>query len=356
MANSFNISTNAESSYSNGWGAVAILVFLAVAVVLAYMFWPSTSSSCPTTLRRSMDGKYHLESTGQVFDTMNEFEQYWFSSGLNASCPLPVLTGATGEEVRLGRPVTDAWNDWPNEQTYAKTPIYKSDDYEFARVFGFMRDGHLDVPRENYNMILNERTYDWSELPLSSDQRRAKRVEMVEGFSADGELRAEEVAAEALTREAAARFNEKQDHDDDKECKATREEKQVARMVAKAYDNDPSFEPVVKKVGANHWEVVELKPRRRQGEVEEIVPEQVLNPRGPDQVDIQFAYQSEADINAALDPFYYQMGKGPLPATAQQKIDPYYGPVPGMERMMPPTFDHKEWVIPGGYVPDTYQG
>jgi hypothetical protein len=355
-----NISTNAGTNGGvSGWGVIITFVVLAAAVIVAYMLWPSPKSSCPTVLRRTADGKFHLEGTSQVFDTMNDFQQFWFSSGMNASCPLPLLTGVGPEDQDLTR----RWNEWPNEQTYAKTPIYKVDDYEFGRVFGFMRDGRLDIPRENYNLILNQRTYDWSELPLSSDQRREKRVELTEGFSADGELRAEMLTqdsrtaatADMITREAAARYGEKRD-DDDGDCKASKEEKEVARMVAAAYENDPSFEPVVKKVGPNRWEVVELKSRRREGDVAEpIVEERVVN-TAQDKVDIQFAFERNADIQAAIDPFYYKLGAGPQPTSERQQRDPYYGPVPGMERMMGPTFDHADWYYPGGAVPGTYKG
>jgi hypothetical protein len=114
-------------------------------------------------------------------------------------------------------------------------------------------------------------------------------------------------------------------------------------MVAKVYESDPDWEPVVTQVGANHWEVTELKPRHRQGVITETVDDSVVNTAN-DAVDIEYKYPSNDVNRAAIDPFF--TGLGDLPYDVERRgrsSDPFYGPVPGMERMMGPTFDHKRW-------------
>jgi hypothetical protein len=250
------------------------------------------------------------------------------------------------------------------EQTYAKTPINKVDDYELSRIVGYERGGHMIMPRENYNMILEERTFDWADRPMSSDERRDKYQGLREGFTATGDLStarsskssgrlAEGFTATGdlstagdLTREDAARYGERRrsKSDEDLECKMSREAREVASMVARAYESDPAWEPVVTKVGPHHWEVNELKPRRRYGEIDEAVEERVVDTRN-DAVDVRFKFREQAIIDDAVDPYFG--GAGTLPFASERRssaaADPFMGPVPGMERMFGPTLDHKRW-------------
>jgi hypothetical protein len=326
-----------------GWQIVAVLVVLAVIVVVGYTIWPSASAkdACPARLHRSEDGSLTLEPSGQKFPDMNAFQKWWHASRDYANCPLPLLTGATRERAVMREEASD-------EQTYAKTPIYKVDDYEFSRVFGYERNGHMDVPRENYNIILNQRAFDWPDKPLSSDERRAKYNGLHEGFTAAGDLKSmvlAEPSAEDLVKEAVSRYGEKRhkrsEAEEDLDCHVSREAREVADMVAKAYESDPNYEPVITKVGANHWEVNELKPRRRHEAYAEQGNDKVVD-TGNDAVDIQFQYREQKVNEQAIDPFFLSTGDLPYQSERQSR-DPWYGPVPGMERMFGPTFDHKKW-------------
>jgi hypothetical protein len=328
----------------SGTGVVIVFAVLAVVVVAAYIYFGRAGPSrCPKTLHRNADGSLKLNPSGQTFPDMNAFQQWWHSSGENAACPLPVLTGA--REVPV---LTAGTNVGPTgEQTYAKTPIYKVDDYEFSRIFGYERDGHMDVPRQNFNMILNDRTFDWADKPMSSDERKGKYAGLVEGFTAAGELK-----SEASRHEAVARYGEKRhgshgrhtsrdptDQEADVDCKISREAKEVASMVAKAYENDPDWEPIVTKVGANHWEVNELKPRRRRGEVSAAVDERVVDTAN-DKVDIQFRFREQQAVDHAIDP-EYSRAVGELPYSSERhqyrgRMDLPYGP----------TFDRDDWTVP----------
>jgi len=316
---------------------VIIVVALVVAAFLAaigYVLWPFT---CPTELHRYADGTLRLKPSGQTFPDMNAFQQWWHGNRDARKCPLPILTGANREHRVL--------DETPlNEQTYAKTPIYKVDDYEFSRIFGYERNGRMEIPRQNLNVILNQRQFDWPDKPLSSDERRGKYRGLHEGFTATGDLKTivmSEPSAEDLVKEAVQRHGEKRkgDVEVDVDCRVSREAREVADMVAKAYASDPNYEPVVTRVGANHWEVNELKPRRRQ-EGEEHVNNRVVDTDN-DAVDIQFEYREKETVESAIDPYF---PTGDLPyESAKHSKDPYYGPVPGMERMFGPTFDREKW-------------
>lgn len=298
-------------------------------IVVATVWWSWSSSGCSTTLRRLPSGELRLEPDGRTFTDLNAFQQWWAESGNLTACPVPVLEGER-ERIVLGGP--------ENEQTYAKTPINKVDDYEFSRVFGYERDGRMVVPRQNFNLLLNGRTFDWADRPLSSDERRAKYAGLREGFTAAGDLQSVEI--DDAAREAVARYGERRsDGDPDLECRMSRESREVAAMVARAYRNDAAWEPVVTRVGPHHWEVNELKPRRRAEVGVPEVEERVVDTSVAPEVDVQFQYPGDVS-QSAIDPYF---GTGQLPFDSERRSDPFYGPVPGMERMFGPTFDRTQW-------------
>jgi hypothetical protein len=294
-------------------------MLMAVVVVMAYV-WMSRPR-CPSSIERRPDGTLVLHPSGQTFVDMNAFQQWWHASEQSGFCPIPVLVGA-----RAGR--TD---EIGNEQLYATTPINKVDDYEFSRIFGYERGGRMEIPRQNFNKIIEDRTFDWADRPMTSDERRGKYAGLLEGFTASGDLK-----SETVVREARSRYGEKVG-DEDIDCKVSREAREVAKLVARAYENEPNYEPVVQKIGPNHWEVAELKPRRRI-EGEEQVEDRVVDTSN-DAVDVQFRYREKEVVDAAIDPYFTSL---PFDSDRYQK-DPYAGPVPGMERMFGPTFDHKKW-------------
>jgi hypothetical protein len=317
VTNTFG-STNMGGA-SSTWLPILGLILLAVLVIGGIYLYETGRGreGCPVELRRKEDGKLVLHPGGQVFGDMNSFQQWWASNYLT-TCPVPRMTGA--KEVPVLR------TEQPQEETYAKTPIFKVDDYEFSRVFGYERNGRMVEDREDYNKILLGRQTDWVEKPLTSDDRRAKYQGLHEGFTAAGDL----------TSEVSARFGERTpgEMDPDLECKMSRESKKVARMVAAAYANDPEWEPIVTKVGPHHWEVNELKPRARRGAPAPAVEERVVDTAN-DAVDVRFRYREKTITDAALDP-YFSGYPSPTP-------DPYQGTVPGMERMFGPTLDRDHW-------------
>jgi hypothetical protein len=324
---------NNANAAGGGWKmstgmVVGIFMLLASLVIVAYLVWGI--GACDIQITRALDGSLTLQPSGRRFANMNEFQQWWHSSGANSRCPMPRMTGAREAEVIMA----DGGGVRAPEEMWAKTPINKVDDYEFSRVFGYQVGDRMEIPRQNFNMILHERSFDWADRPVSSDERKGAYMGLVEGFTAEGAL--------SDAREAAARFGEKGVFGDpDLECKMSREAREVTNMVARAYESDPNFEPVVTKVGPNQWEVTELKPRRRM--VDEVVEEVVVDERVVDtrddsvNVDFQFGPRRPQD---AIDPYFPSL---PFEADRRASADPFYGPVPGMERMFGPTFDHKRW-------------
>jgi hypothetical protein len=263
----------------NTWIAVSVLVVLTIAVVVVFRMKPEQQQQHQQKSEKQMPGRDVMES-GQ-------------------------------------------------EQTFATTPIYKVDDYEFSRIFGYERNGHMHIPRQNFNVMLEERAFDWADRPLTSDERRDKYRGLQEGFTADGELK-----SEMVVRDAAAQYH------------PGNEPLEIAKLVAAAYDNDPNWEPVVTKVGANHWEVNELKQRMdTEGELKQLRSSSDAQPSDNTKVNIHYQYPDTSvseSMKEAIDPFFTGLGDLPSDATRYRR-DPYYGPVPGMERMMGPTFDHKKW-------------
>jgi hypothetical protein len=349
---------------------VGIFAVLAVVVVVVIYLASAASSGpvCPKEIHRKRDGSLVLHPTGQVFKDMNDFQQYFNSSGLIRSCAMPRLTGAREVDVLINpdRPMQGP------EETYAKTPINKVDDYEFSRIFGIERGNEMVIPRQNFNKIISDRAFDKVNMPVSADARKDSYRGLVEGFTAAGDLTSDasesygssDSSHEAAARysetssvgysEPAARFGEVIEDEPDKDCKISREEKKIARLVAKAYENDPNFDPVVVRTGPNNWEVTELIPKRRGAEREVIVEEQILDPKR-EAVDIKFRYPSEEGRGRRdmIDPFFPPEGdrgngwerhrddhdRGDHRA----ERDPYYGYVPGLERPFGPTLDHFSW-------------
>jgi hypothetical protein len=326
-----------------------LFLFLFVAVVIVVVWGARPDFVCPTSLHRRPDGTLRVEPQGFIFNDMNEFETWLHGQG-RGRCELPPITGGGGGSESAG---------WGSEQTYAKTPINKVDDYEFSRIFGYEKNGRMEIPPQNFNLILNQRSFDWPDKPLTSDERRTKYMGLVEGFTADGSLESVFVPgnADADTLEATQTFvggGGGAVEDDDVSCSMSRKSAEVAKLVAKAYKNDTDYEPVITRIGANHWEVNELKPRRKPSD--DVVPYQhqyqYQQPHygggGRDAADVQFRYREREVQNAAIDPYFPPEGAGEtsdVGGFGGFGGDPYVGPVPGMERMFGPTFDRKNWIV-----------
>jgi hypothetical protein len=318
------------SARQSGWLIVAVFLVIAVLIVAGiYFFWSApvrNVDGCPVELHRQGNGRLVLMPSGQTFADMNEFQQWWHSSPDARRCPIPLLTGVLETEVLQANGALGTMSG--GEQLWATTPIYKADDYEFSRVFGVEKGGRMIVPRQNFNLILEQRAFDWADKPLSSDERKGKYMGLVEMFSTTGDI---VKRATDDVKDARARFGspEEREEDPDIECKLSREAREVAKLVERAYASDPDYEPVVTKVGANHWEVAELKPRRRTAEPKPVeFDERVVNTANQ-AVDVKFKYREDTIVNESLFPSAWSGVPG-------QRV----------ELPWPPTKDRVDWSYP----------
>ena len=320
-----------------------VLVTLLIVGIFLFLY---QTNMCPMVLRRKSDGtlvvEYENGSEGRTFRDMNEYEQWWNDTKNFKGCKLPIL--------KTEKNVIRDENYYGNEQTYAKTPINKVDDYEFSRIFGYERNGHMEIPRQNFDMILNTRV--WPDNP--SDDLH-KRVGLKEGFSASGEYNNEDYGKEATQRFGEHRNGNGNGNviDDDVDCHMSRKSKEVAELVALTYKNDKDYEPVITRIGSNNWEVSELKPRRRNSLSKDTGTDKEDNrvvDTDNDTVDVQFKFNSTVDNENEIDP-YFPNENTPWYIEKNYEMNPgdnYSGPIPGMDRMFGPTFDRKSWIVGEG--------
>lgn len=200
--------------------------------------------------------------------------------------------------VTVEIPVTGQGNmKEQNGTPYATTPINKLDDYEFLRVFGLQQgDKMIPNPRENYNKILLD--------------RQITKENFVNPTS----------VKELTTTYSLAAGNSSQCED----SKDKEKEKEIKRIVERIYEDDPDWEPIITRVGANRWEVTELKQKHRL----------LSRMEHPDVSSIQSNVSVQHTLKP-IDPYFSGI--------ASQTADPYQGTVPGMERMFAPTFDTTDW-------------
>jgi hypothetical protein len=315
--------------YQSLFGFVLVVL---VTIVFVYLILPRSQAqaTCPI-VHRYEDGS--LRVGDQYFPERRSFEKWWAATG----CGAPVIVERREEEENL----------------YARTPINKVDDYEFSRIFGYQAGNRMIVPEQDFDLILNQRRFDWPDQPLLADERSDKYRDLPPGVTEefmDGrngsnlkEIVLSEPTAQELAVEAVSRYGERRRRHRDQRveeietaesCKISREDREVAAMVAATY-TDPNFEPVVTRVGPHNWEVSELKQLRAPSHEE--APRK--NPYAKDAVDIRFKYRQAADAEEAIDP-YFPVDTMPY---GSNERDRFYGPVPGMERMFGPTFDTQHW-------------
>lgn len=303
------------------WTGLALAVIAVLTIMVMYRFM--APHVCDAILYRNEDGSISAQPSGRWFPDMKAFQQWW--SMEHKDCKIPLLKDSKNRVI-LKEPSP--------EQTYATTPIDKVDDYEFSRVFGYEHNGRMVVPPQDFDRILNKRAFDWADRPLSSDERRETYAGLKEGFTTTGELTS--LGMDEVVREATARYGERRKEKDERCHRESREDREVAAMVAKAYSTDPEYEPVLTKVGPHHWEVNELRPIVPHMRKEDPEDNRIIDTSNSS-VNIDYKYRQEEN-SAAVDPYF--PGKQ---GCKKNNDDPYQGYVPGLERMFGPTFDNVKW-------------
>ena len=317
---------------------------------------------------RTPDGK--IKVGDKLFSTMSEYVTYLSGLYANGATCIPpkvkentsmvdgILGGlGNGAEPPKAfdhqgptREVLDMKNQ--EQESYAKTPIKKLDDYEYTRVFETERGSRTPISKESTSELLTNRALDWATLPFNSEDRAEKEDTFVSGRMESGfrepesgvyfknvnsveppDMEAQHAREQKIL--AAYRPTDISEHVQDSEMK------KVGNLVHKMYESDPNWEPVVKKVGEYQWEVVELrpKPRKEQYEEEKSRNLALAEERGealpPPSLSI--------DDRLRADPYFDKGGVGDRDNQKYWKYDDFKQWTPGLERMFAPTFDNQKW-------------
>lgn len=334
-----------------------------------------TSNNCPISAMRKEDGKIHVEPQGRSFDTMGDYI-IWLSS-LSASgemCIPPYVKGPREVDVvqsSLSPGVGDVkygakpgqvtnQNTFGNvftkqaegEQTYAKTPIDKLDDYEFTRIFQNEDSPRSELSHTNVNSLMAKKQFDWSTLPQNSQTRMDKEVEFVSGrkdnlfkdpksgvFFKDMEgstvAPPDEDMKEQAEKSQLGNFKEEKP-----ENLLTHGSEDVGEIVSKMYANDPNWEPVVERVGENEYRVSELRPKART----ERYAEANVDDMTVERAKADGLISANVEVEGSVDPYFDKRGVLDYSNDRFHEYNDFKKWTPGLERMFAPTLDTTNWL------------
>jgi hypothetical protein len=368
-------------------------------------FKSKLSAVCPSEAYYDADGKIHLEPGGQTFSTMTDYTNFMAAFYARNECkplteiktykgaPTGVLGGGgTGTESadQISTQAADrsiistALSDilgseedscaskkgnavivsqYGGEQTSARTPINKLDDYEYSRVFELEnRNRNAALSKEMKNKLTNQYQLDWSALPFNSEDRS----QLEEAFV---DARMQDVFVEP---KSGIFFRNMEGVDvappDEDEAKA-REDKilsayqptditkhvvddeyeRVAKVVAQQYSTDPDWEPVVEKRGPHQYAVTELRPRRKKDgadiQWEDDAPTTIEGAKDAGLVaGGAMTPQVHVDDQQLRDPAFDKNGVIDYSNNRFWRYQDFNKWTPGLERMFAPTNDTQAWV------------
>jgi len=331
----------------------------------------ATGLDCPTEAARGPDGKIHIKPGDKSFATLADYVGYLgnlYDKG--AKCippmvrpnraPIPGLFGGAGNGVeppeaaaRQGgtRDVLDFNN---TEETSAKTPINKLDDYEYTRVFQQERGSRNVVSQATKNELLSSRILDWANLPFNSEERAEKEDAFVEDrmqnlyqepksgvfFSNMQGVQLEPPDVDAAKEReqkilASYRPTDITKHVIDNKMEA------VAKLVHDEYKEDKNWEPVVRKTGENTFEVFELLPKRKKESYEEEQTKTLAMAEGDGTA--HPIPTIDIDAHNRGDPYFDKAGVGDQDNNRFWNYKDFNKWTPGLERMFAPTADNRAW-------------
>ena len=326
---------------------------------------------CPKEATRMPDGTIQVQPGNQTYKTMQEYLNYLngiYASGsmcvppkvTTRQIPIPGIIGGLGTNTEgpesVARQGTDRRVlDFSNteQETYAKTPIDKLDDYEYTRVFESENQMRNALTPKSKSELMNNHKLDWPILPFNSEDRSKHENEFVAGREEDG-------FRDPVTGVFFKNMDGKNIVPPDMDASKQREQKvlsaykptdisthvvddemkKVAQIVNAAYKND-QWEPVVTKVGDYQWEVSELrpKPRKEQYEEEKTRDLAMAQERGetmpPPAISI--------DDRMRDDPYFDKSGVGDRDNNKFWKYEDFNKWTPDLERMFAPTLSNREW-------------
>jgi hypothetical protein len=329
-------------------------------------------NECPLSAQRESDGKIHVQPQNRAFDTMADYVA-WLSSlsAAGSTCIPPYVKGPREVDVlqTTGSPnpgdrvisadggAVAQQNKSQNlftrqvegEQTFAKTPINKMDDYEYTRIFQNENSPRGELSKTTVNSLMAKQKFDWSQLPFNSDKRAEEEGEFIAGradsmkrdpksgvFFKDLEgapvLPPDVDSAEIREKAALAAYksstpNELLEH----------KVEDVAVLVKKMYADDPNWEPVVERVGENEYRVSELRPKARK---EKYAENQDMTVERAKENGIVTSVEVEG---GRTDPYFDKQGVLDYSNDRFWEYKDFKQWTPGLERMFAPTLDTTNW-------------
>lgn len=328
-------------------------------------------NECPLTATRKEDGKIHVEPQGMSFDTMGDYI-IWLSSLSTAGeiCIPPYVKGPREADVvqktvnsgnrEIGKGPIDTQNTFGNvftkqvegEQTYAKTPINKLDDYEYSRIFQNENSPRGELSKTAINSLTVKNQFDWAKLPFNSETRTTQENEFVTGrmdsatrdpktgvyfnnLEGANILPPDNVTIDLKEKQSLEKFKE-----DSSEKLLQHDSEDIAEMVKKMYENDPNWEPVVERIGANEYRVSELRPKPRKEQYADSNDDMTIERAKADGL---ITPSVEVESNSA-DPYFDKRGVLDYSNDRFHEYTNFKKWTPGLERMFAPTLDTTNWL------------
>lgn len=352
-----------------GLAGLILLILICVAIWYYRMFHSMSkvegfeSSTCPLSAERKEDGKIHVEPQGLSFDSMNDYITWmsglnnttvcippYVKNGFSAVASADRAVGATvGKQDTFGNVFT---KQVEGEQTYAKTPINKMDDYEYTRIFQNESSPRGELSRTTVNSLTSQNQFDWAKLPFNSQTRADAETEFV-SERMDGVTRDPRTGVFFKSMEGASIVPPDSDAIDAAEkaslasfkpespdkLLSQHDTEDIASIVKTMYENDPNWEPVVEHVGANNYRISELRPRRRvekyAGDEDQTIERAVLGGMVSPKIDIE---------NGGTDPYFDKKGVLDYTNDRFHEYKDFKQWTPGLERMFAPTLDTGDWL------------
>lgn len=335
-----------------------------------------SGNECPISAERKADGKIHVQPQGRSFDTMGDYV-IWLSSLSTAgeNCVFPYVKGPrevdviqetaspnTGnKEIGSSKNTVEKQNTFGNvftkqvegEQTFAKTPINKLDDYEYTRIFQNENSPRSELSKTNVNSLTAKNQFDWSKLPFNSETRANAETEFISGRK-DTAQKDPKTGVFFKNMEGGTIFppdsdtidaNEKSNLNNFKSEKAENllqhDGEDVAEMVKKMYEDDPNWEPVVERIGENEYRVSELRPKPKKERYVEAGDEELTIERAKQGGLISPSVEVEG---GNVDPYFDKTGVLDYSNDRFYQYNDFKKWTPGLERMFAPTLDTTNWL------------
>jgi hypothetical protein len=379
-----------------GWFiGFAILALFVIVAFLAPPILPKEgfdggkdAPSCPSSAWRDDFGKIHVEPGSKIFSTLKEYTDYLtsiYSEPANATCVPPAVVQKTGTTAETGRQPIDGllgglgtgaispqgtMNEAKDrsvlmtdsisatdEQTYARTPINRLDDYEYSRVFELERAPRTaPINKETKNKLLSQYLLDWATLPFNSEDRAANEKEFIAGrvengfrepksgvfFSNMEGFDVQPPDEQALRDREKAILAAYRPTDVTKHV-VTTEVEQVAELVNKMYANDPDWEPVVEKTGPNQYAITELRPKPRKERWAEDQDKTIAMAEADGTATINPTANIQIFDRYMQDPYFDKQGIRDSERDRFWSYEDFNKWTPGLERMFAPTAITKDW-------------